>query len=194
MRLALVATVLTLALAGSASGVEQQLFVYGDSFAIGTETFLTLELPGWQIETDAAPNRHTREVPAALRAKGAELAPFIHLSVGTVDDPARPQRFRRRVRKIMRIVGQDRCVVWANIARPSIRRSGQGYNGWRPLNEVLRDEARRRPNLIVLRWTRLVRANSEWISGDDGTHVNQDGYRARADLVADGVRKCQERL
>ena len=181
---------LTLAPAAIASDEDRRLFVYGDSFAIGTEPYLPGQLEGWQIETDAAPNRHTRSVPGALRARGAELAPVVHLSVGTVDDPTHPRRFRKRVRKIMRIVGEGRCVVWANIARPMVRPNGQGYNGWRPLNEVLRDEASRRTNLVVLRWTRLVRAHPEWVDGHDGTHVNERGYRARARLVADGVREC----
>jgi lysophospholipase L1-like esterase len=195
VKLAVIVAALTLAPAAIASADDRNLFVYGDSFAIGTEPYLPGQLDGWQIETDADYNRHTRSVPAALRAEGDQLAPFVHLSVGTVDDPTHPGRFRRRVRKIMRIVGEGRCVVWANIARPRIRPNGQGYNGWRPLNEVLRDEARRRTNLVVLRWTALTRAHPEWFADShDGTHVNQRGYRARARLVADGVRECQDRL
>jgi hypothetical protein len=194
MKLAVVVAALTLAPAAIAGAADRRLFVYGDSFALGTEPYLPGQLDGWQIETDAANNRHTRSVPAALRARGAQLAPIVHLSVGTVDDPTHPGRFRHRVRQIMRIVGKDRCVVWANIARPKVRPNGTGYNGWRPLNEVLRDEAGRRTNLVVLRWTALVRAHPEWVSTYDGTHVNRRGYRARARLVARGVRECQDRL
>jgi hypothetical protein len=195
VKLAAIVASLTLAPAAIASTDDHRLFVYGDSFAIGTEPYLPGQLDGWHVETHAEPNQHTRSGPAALQARGAELEPVIHLSLGTVDDPTHPGRFRRRVRKIMRVVGEDRCVVWANIARPKIRPNGQGYNGWRPLNEVLRDEAGRRTNLVVLRWTALARAHPEWFKGShDGTHPNQRGYRARARLVARGVRECQDRL
>jgi|RhiMetdeSRZDD1v2_1073273.scaffolds.fasta_scaffold1662768_1 hypothetical protein len=194
MRLAAVIAALMLAPAATASAEDSSLFVYGDSFAIGTEPYLSGQLVGWQVETDAAANRHTRSAPAVLRARGAELAPVVHLSLGTVDDPTHPGRFRRRVRRIMRVVGEDRCVVWANIARPSVRPDGTAYNGWRPLNAVLRDEARRRQNLVVVRWAAFFRAHAELISSWDGTHPIPEGYLARATLVADGVRDCHDRL
>lgn len=194
MRLAAVVAALMLAPAATARADDSSLFVYGDSFAVGTEPYLPAQLADWQIESDAEPDRHTRSAPAVLRARGTELAPVVHLSLGTVDDPTHPGRFRLRVRKIMRVVGEDRCVVWANIARPLLRPNGEGYNGWRPLNKVLREEARRRPNLVVARWAALVRAHPEWVSSLDGTHVNAEGYLARATLVADGVRDCHDRL
>ena len=194
MRLAAVVAALMLVPAATASADDSSLFVYGDSFAIGTEPYLAGQLVGWQVETDVDYSRHTRSAADALRARGAELAPVIHLSLGTVDDPTHPGRFRLRVRKIMRTVGEDRCVVWANLFRPSVRADGAGYNGWRPLNKVLREQARRRPNLVVARWSGLVQANPEWLSPFDGTHVNQEGYLERAKLVADGVRDCHDRL
>ena len=49
--------------------------------------------------------------------------------------------------------------------------------------------ARRRPNLFVVRWRQLVRANPQWLAGD-GVHVDAIGYRARARAFARQIAKC----
>jgi lysophospholipase L1-like esterase len=113
----------------------------------------------------------------------------VHLSLGTVDDPAHPERFRAGVRRAMRVVGERRCVVWPNMWRPVV--TGPG---WDVLNAVLAQEAARRANLIVVDWAGIVAQHQDWLSKVDATHVSEAGYRARARAVASAVRECYRRL
>ena len=161
--------------------------------AVGTEPYIPGELPDWKVRQDVGVSRHAVDAPRALRER-RHLAPVIHFSLGTVDDPERPRRFRRAVRRIMRIVGPDRCVVWTNIARPhrKTRRGTADYSLWGRLNKVLEDEAGRRDNLVIADWLSMAKAHPEWMSSFDGTHVSKKGYRARARLVARAVRACAD--
>lgn len=192
MRLALgLALMLAAALpVPAAADVPRRLFVFGDSLAIGTKPYLPEELPRWRVKQDVAVNRFAREAAPALRNRGESLSPVIHLSLGTGDDPSRPRRFGKAVRKAMRAAGRDRCVVWTNIFRPAPR----GYPRWVRLNRVLDRQARRRENLVIVDWYSMVKAHPEWVSRHDGTHVNERGYRRRAAAVARGVRECRQRL
>ena len=172
----------------------RKLLAYGDSFAVGTKPYLPEALSNWRVSHDVDYSRKARSAPRALRERGARLPPVIHISLGTVDDPSRPRRFRRAVRRTMRVVGDERCVVWANIVRPMRGPDGTGYNGWEPLNRVLVAEALRRENLVIADWASLYRAHPEWVSPVDGTHVDERGYKGRAQLVAHGAYECYERL
>lgn len=193
--LAVAAAAGALALPGGAgadaSGTARRLFVFGDSMADGTKPFLPGELPRWQVHQDAFPSRHARDAAPAMRARGPRLAPVIHLSLGTVDDPERPRAFRRAVRRAVRAAGKDRCVVWTNIWR--LAKDGSGLE-WDRLNHVLDDEAARRSNLIVVDWVAMVAAHTEWLNKADATHVDESGNRARARAVAHAVRECWIRL
>ncbi len=183
---------LALVLCGTAEASGQRLFVYGDSLAIGTQPHLEDELAGWKIRADMDFSRKVRTAAPALKAKGDRLAPVVHISLGTVANPNRPEAFRRHVRAVMRTV-RDRCVVWTNIYRP-LKDGDRVWNGWQPLNRVLADEAKRWSNLVVVDWASMVMKHPRWPSSFDGTHVSERGYRARARAVASGVRECSDRL
>ena len=174
----------------AAADSPRRLLVYGDSLAVGTKPYLPDKLPNWRVRQDVDYTRRARQAAAALRARGDRLSPVIHLSLGTVDDPARRRRYRRAVRRAMRATGRERCVVWANIYRPS----PDGEPGWGRLNRVLDREEKRRDNLVIVDWFSIVAAHPQWRSPVDGTHVNERGYRYRARAVAAGVRECNERL
>ena len=174
----------------SSADAPRRLFVYGDSLAIGTEPYLPGELSDWRVKQDVEANRFAHSAARVLRDRGERLSPVIHLSLGTGDDPSRPRRFRKAVRRAMRAAGPGRCVVWANIFRPAPR----GEPKWARLNQVLAREEGRRENLVVVDWYSMAKAHPEWVSSHDGTHVNERGYRARARAVAAGVRECRERL
>jgi hypothetical protein len=179
-----------LAVPAAAGEVERRLFVYGDSLADGTKPYIPEELPHWRTRQDAEPNRGAASAAAALRSRGDHLAPVIHLSLGTVDDPRHPRRFRRAVRGAMRAAGPERCVVWANIFRPA----PWGYPTWIRLNNVLTEEANKRDNLVIVDWYSAADRHHEWLDRHDATHVDERGYRRRAEMVAAAVRKCHARL
>jgi len=183
-----------LALPASATAdVPRKLFVYGDSFAVGTEPFMPDALPDWRVIQDVQVDRHLPGTARALRERGDRLAPVVHISIGTVDDPDRPGRFRRGVRRTLRAAGPERCVVWPNIYRP-VWRDLKLINGWEPLNEVLAEEAERRSNLLIVDWVAMVERHPAWRSTFDGTHVSERGYRARARAVARASEQCYDRL
>ena len=119
-----------------------------------------------------------------LRSMGSALPRVIAVSLGTNDDPRHTAGFRNAIRQTMAVAGPSRCVVWATINRPPV--AGTPYTAY---NTLLREEARRRPNLFVVRWRQLVRANPQWLAGD-GVHVDAIGYRARARAFARQIAKC----
>ena len=179
--------------ASAAADPPHKLFVYGDSMAVGTEPFMPEALPDWRVKQDVVVDRHLPGTARVLREKGERLAPVVHISMGTVDDPERPGRFRRGVRRTLRAAGPERCVVWPNIWRP-VWLDQKLINGWDPLNDVLTQEAERRSNLLIVDWVAMVKRHWDWLSTYDGTHVSEAGNRARARAVARASEECYERL
>lgn len=178
---------LALALPAEASaGVPRRLVVVGDSLGLYTVPPLQQGLPHWRIRDSTRPARRATDGPGLLRAYGRRLPPLVHVSLGTMDDPARPRRFRTSVGRVMRVAGRSRCVVWANIFRPVPR----GEPNYTRLNRVLSDEDAARENLRVVDWSTMMRDNPQWMLGD-AVHVTLEGYAARAQAVAAEVRHCR---
>ena len=169
--------------------VDPKLFVYGDSLGYQTKKHLPRLLSDWRVRQKIDFGLEVRGVVRGLDRRRSTLAPVVHISAGTSDDASQTHRFRRRVRRIMRIVGSERCVVWANVWRPA----RPYWPGEKRLNRVLAEEAGRRPNLIVVDWHSMVKANRDWLTGDH-VHVYPEGERARARAVARAARMCHERL
>jgi hypothetical protein len=175
--------------AASAEAPPRRLFVIGDSLAYDNRSYLGHELAHWQIEEDFSLARSATQTAHDLlvHAKTSSLARVIHVSSGTGDDPSRPERFRRAIRRVMRIAGPHRCVVWANVWR--LRWEEPTFE---VLNFVLGVEALARPNLRVIDWHAMVEGDREWLV--DLVHVNAEGNRARARAVADAARACRRDL
>jgi hypothetical protein len=167
----------------------RHLLVIGDSLAYDNRDDLQARLAGWRIESDFAFARSARETARDLRghARHGLLPPVIHVSTGTGDDPAQPGRFRRVVRRVMRLAGPHRCVVWANVWRLRLAEPTSAT-----LNLVLAAEDLARPNLHVIDWHAMVEARRDWLV--DLVHVNAEGNAARADAVAHEVRRCRAQL
>jgi hypothetical protein len=173
------------AVGGRDEAGSQELFVEGDSLAVGTRPFIIRELRDWQITHSVKIGRHTAEGIAALHDEAASLPQVIHMSLGTNDDPRRVSVFRDSIREVMDLAGPGRCVVWANIVRPRVR--GTSYAGY---NRALAAESAPRENLRVVNWARLVHENPRWLTAD-GVHATAKGYAGRARVVARSVRRCQ---
>jgi hypothetical protein len=185
LRTSALALILALAApAALADGPSRRLLVDGDSLAVGTKPYIPHYLSGWKITQSATVSRHAYQGADVMRSYGSALPRVIHVSLGTNDDPNDVAGFRSAVRDVMKVAGSRRCVVWTNIVRP--KAAGATYAGY---NRVLAQEDRRRENLRVVNWVRMVRDHPEWLVGD-GVHVNADGYKARAKAVARSVRAC----
>jgi hypothetical protein len=162
----------------------RNLLVNGDSLAVGTAPYIPRALRRWRVIQSTAISRHAFEGASVMHAYGRRLPRVIHVSLGTNDDPRNLSGFRAAIRAVMAVAGPRRCVVWANIVRPSV--AGASYAGY---NRVLRAESKPRDNLRVVDWARMVRQNPGWLAGD-GVHVSATGYRYRASRVAESVRRC----
>jgi hypothetical protein len=176
--------------AASAGVPPPHLFVIGDSLAYDNGPYLRHDLGQWKIEEDFGFARTTSDTAHDLRVRARQhprLAPVIHVSSGTGDDPDHPERLRRSIRRVMRVAGEHRCVVWANIWR--LRLEEPTFD---TLNRVLAEEDAARPNLRVIDWHAMVEAHQDWLV--DLVHVNAEGNRARADAVAREARACRASL
>jgi hypothetical protein len=168
----------------SAQAAERSLLVVGDSLAEGTRPYIPKELPGWHVRQSTKVSRHASEGDDIMRRYGDRLPRVIHASIGTNDDPRDVDGFRAAIQAVMKVAGDGRCVVWANIVRPPY--AGVSYGGY---NRTLADQDTRRDNLLVLNWKRMVHRHPEWLAGD-GVHVSAEGYAARAHATARLVRRC----
>jgi hypothetical protein len=185
-----VAVLLLMGAAAPAASAElppAHLYVIGDSLARYNSPYLHAQLPHWKIEENFSfartAIRTARDL--SLRARtGPALAPVIVVSAGAGDDPEHPERFRRAIRRVMRVAGPTRCVVWANVWRPRFQDPTFDV-----LNLVLAEEDGARANLRVIDWHAMVEAHSDWLI--DLIHVNEEGNVARADAIAREVRACR---
>jgi hypothetical protein len=169
---------------GGGSAAGPSALVIGDSLAQGTQPYLAAYLPGWRLRHIVRVGVTTAEGVDRMRTLGGPLPRFLVVSLGTNDDPRLVSQFRGLVRSVMSTVGNGRCVVWPNVARPPAR--GSSYAGH---NNALTAEARSRPNLRIVDWARMTRRHPEWLRVD-GVHVTPAGYRARAAALARALVDC----
>jgi lysophospholipase L1-like esterase len=165
---------------------SRTLLVVGDSLTVGTQPYMQRNLRRWRIHQRVAISTQVSEGPGILRSYGRRLPRVIFVNLGTNGDPRATGTFLNSIRRVMRIAGPRRCVVWASIVRPPV-----GGASYARLNRVLADEARRRPNLMLFRWVRLARRHPSWF-GSDHVHITATGYRVRARAMARQIRLCRK--
>lgn len=179
-RAACIAALVALAAAPAARADNRSVLVVGDSLAVGMKPFLGAMLPHRPLAWDAVTGRTTPVGLHRLRIDLRTMTPrTVVISLGTNDGPD-PARFADRLRRVMRSVPSDACVVWASINRPP--RKGP----YRALNRVLDRAAQRDPRLAVVDWNTAVRTGRVFLP--DGLHPDAIGFRYRASLIAAAVR------
>jgi len=186
VRLAAVSACLALLLAGAgfAAPAPRSVFHVGDSLAYGTSLYLPQYLDGWRITEEVDVSMQSYSVPRLVAAQGARLPRVVLVSAGTNGSPAAISQFRADVRRVLRLAGPGRCVIWANIVRPPYK--GVSYAG---LNRVLADLDRRYRSIVVFDWAGMVRRDPAALA-DDGVHVAVPFYRKRAQALATLARRC----
>ena len=107
---------------------------------------------------------------------------LVIVSSGTNDPVANV--LEESARKILDDLGPSRCVVWVDVVRPDTVGDSQTM-----MNAALDRAVSGRSNVRLLRWTALVAAHPDWMSGD-GIHPNQIGSEERAKAFADAARAC----
>lgn len=155
----------------------------GDSLNVGVEDYLPAALPHWKIVANDRVGRSTAEGIAELEAGRPPLSQYVIVSLGTNDSPdaAGVGRFRADVARVLKLIGPNRCVVWATIwrdGRPNVAS-----------NDILAAAAESNRRLRLVEWAAMVQANPDWLAAD-GLHGNETGYRERARAVAAATRSC----
>jgi hypothetical protein len=188
VRLAAVATacfaLLAATAAAQAAPKAHSVFHVGDSLAYGTSLYLPQYLKGWALRQDVDVSMQSYSVPSRVAAQGSGLARVIMVSAGTNGSPSAITLFKADVRKVLRIVGPKRCVVWANVVRPPYQ--GVSYDG---INRALAQLDRQYKNLLVFDWAGMIRRNPGALSAD-GVHVDVPFYKKRAQAMAALAKRC----
>ena len=105
------------------------------------------------------------------------------VSLGTNDPDGTEADFRELVEEAVEIVGPDRCLVWATVARGGEERAG--------FNEVLLHAASAHGNVRLVEWASLVEESPELLEFDL-VHGTSDGYVRRAAETARTIRTCPD--
>ncbi len=159
----------------------QPTLVLGDSLGLAVYPWLADLLPDRYVSYQAEVGRSTPATEKQLDQIGV-VPPVVIVSSGTNDPVANV--FEESARRILDLLGPARCVVWVDVVRPD--RVGDAQT---TMNAALDRAASGRPNVRVLRWTELVAAHPEWMSGD-GIHPNEAGAQARARAFAEAAQGC----
>jgi lysophospholipase L1-like esterase len=169
--------------AASTPSAPRTILDLGDSLSVGTDPYLRKRLRGYRIERRYDVGLHAYDAAATIVSRSrASLPDVLVISAGTNDDPSIVSAFRRSIAEILDAAGDDRCVVWPTISRPSA--AGATYDGF---NRALVQASRQHRNLVLVGWAQMVRRHRGWLSRD-GVHVSVAGYRARAAAIAAAVK------
>ena len=190
-----IAVVLAIAIATAAFAVDRAddepvardsgaVTLVGDSLNVGIEPYLGDELAGWTIDARDRVGRTTEEGVAVLREERRALAPVVVVSLGTNDAEGTEARFAELVGEAVRLVGPNRCLVWATIVRDGAPRIG--------FNQVLEEARSDRANVRLVEWAGIVGDHPALLAADL-VHGTPDGYARRAAETADAVRSCPAR-
>ena len=202
VRAAVLAVLVALALAGCGSdedvaagfsiadpparGGERDVFVVGDSLAVGMASVLPGTLPGWGVRIDAEWGRPLGE---GMRILADEPAPpaILAISLFTNNDPRDVGALEAAVRSTAQRPGG--CAVWATIVAPPYE--GVSHDAGNALLRRLERDGEL--GLELVDWARAVQRDASLMSADE-VHASPAGYRVRARMYADAIRACAARL
>ena len=157
----------------------QEILIIGDSIAVGTMPYLDGMLADRNLTWDAVNGRTTPGGLQALREALREVEPQAVVAILGANDGPDPRRFTSRLRRMLRDLAPDTCVIWSTIVRPP--RKGR----YAAMNRALRAEAARDHRLVVINWDRAVKRGTVHLR--DGLHADAEGYRYLSFKIAQAV-------
>ncbi len=78
-------------------------------------------------------------------------------------------------------IGTDHNIFWVNVY-------GQHLEWQYRTNGTIRTLVRDNPNVQMISWVKLIRANQDWLY-DDGIHVEKEGQQAYAQMIYDALNE-----
>jgi hypothetical protein len=160
---------------------SEDTLILGDSLGLTVYPWLADLLPDRYVSYQAEVGRSTPSTRKKLESLTA-VPKLVIVSSGTNDSVANV--LEESARAILDDLGPSRCVVWVDLVRPDSVGDPQTM-----MNAALDRAVSGRSNVRLLRWTALVAAHPDWMSGD-GIHPNQVGSEERAKAFADAARAC----
>jgi hypothetical protein len=160
---------------------SEDTLILGDSLGLTVYPWLADLVPDRYVSYQAEVGRSTPATRKKLESLSA-LPKLVIISSGTNDPVANV--LEESARKILDDLGPSRCVVWVDVVRPDTVGDSQTM-----MNAALGRAVAGRSNVRLLRWTELVAAHPDWMSGD-GIHPNEAGSQGRAQAFADAAKGC----
>lgn len=173
---------LTIAAPASAAP-RAKVLVVGDSLEESTGLYLPELLPGVEVTVNAVGGSNTYEILELFEESYDPSQSVIVFDGGTNDNPNYPQILEENLAKVAATVG-DRCMVVPTVHGYVVE--GVGNQG---KNSVVRRFAAARPGTQVPPWAAFEHAHPELMQSD-GLHPSEDGAKARAELIAQGIIGC----
>lgn len=156
------------------------VLVVGDSLAVGMRPFLVPMLGDREVTWNARTGRTTPQGLQVLRATLPQVTPAtVVVSLGT-NDGSDPRRFADRIRRVLRALPAQACVIWPTIIRPP--RKGP----YAALDRVLRVQARLDPRFVAPSWDYAVLRGN--VRLPDGVHPDDFGFLYRSRMIARAIR------
>jgi hypothetical protein len=160
---------------------SEDTLILGDSLGLTVYPWLADLVPDRYVSYQAEVGRSTPATRKKLETLSA-LPKLVIVSSGTNDPVANV--LEESARTILDDLGPSRCVVWVDVVRPDTVGDSQTM-----MNAALDRAVSGRANVRLLRWTELVAAHPDWMSGD-GIHPNEAGSQGRAQAFADAAKGC----
>ena len=137
----------------------------------------TLEPLGWTVTIDAKESRFPSAAIEVLKARRAEIGDVvvIHMSNNYLDDEA---LWAQQIDDMFATLTGVKRFIFINVTEFRPDRA--------QVNEQLRAALVRHPNMVLLDWNALTKANPSY-TGSDHLHLSLAGARAYAAMIADGL-------
>ncbi|MFM7069226.1 MAG: hypothetical protein ACKOYM_07170 [Actinomycetes bacterium] len=162
------------AIAQTPSPPPRKVVVVGDSIILGAQQPMTRALAGIgrTVVFDAAVSRSTSAGAEAVAGHRSDLTDSLVVNLGA-NDAGSTALFARRVEKVLAAAGSVPRIYWLTI------REVRPY--YPAANQVLRDAARRYPNLHVVDWNAVAAAPG--LTSGDGLHLTSRGALTMTDTL-----------
>ncbi len=166
--------------ATTASVIDNRVFIVGDSVLQGAAPYVPDKLSTWSIIADTRVGRFLDEAIKVVKQRSSkDLGKIVVLNLGN-NYGGDQVIFQAQVEEMLDLLSGVDHVLWVNM--------GEFEKVQREVNAVLRGELLTHPNLTLLDWDTLWKAEPNY-TGNDHLHLTPDGADAYAALIAGGVTR-----